>query len=78
MYLWNFIISSLELQQYITIDISAFDYLVWIHWMEELLTTRVSKVIKFKTRSMTVQSLELSLLDEIIFKEINGIGKNNK
>ena len=45
--------------------------------MEELLTTRVSKVIKFKTRSMTVQSLELSLLDQIIFKEINGIGKNN-
>lgn len=46
--------------------------------MEELLPTRVNKVMKFKTRSMTVQSFELSLLDQIIFKEINGIGKNNK
>lgn len=45
--------------------------------MEELLTTKVSKVMKFK-KSVTVQSFKVSLLDKIIFKETTGIGENNK
>lgn len=77
MYLWSFFISFLELQWDITIDISAFDYSACILWMEELLTTKVSKVMKFK-KSVTVQSFKVSLLDKIIFKETTGIGENNK